>query len=73
MQMISPENLGLYDNQTVAVLQTAYNLTCQEIGICPITSADRDMIARMVLTTYDSGVQRPDRIASLIKLVRDIG
>lgn len=53
-------------------LQVAFVETCQRLGRCPITSPQRDEMAREIIQIYECGVSNPQKIADLMMQIESV-
>ncbi|MCX2696767.1 MULTISPECIES: hypothetical protein [Ochrobactrum] len=53
-------------------LQAAYVETCQRLGRCPITSPQKDEMAREIIQIYECGVSNPQVIADLMMQIESV-
>ncbi|WP_139974226.1 MULTISPECIES: hypothetical protein [Brucella/Ochrobactrum group] len=56
---------GTYAPHDLQALQAAYNRCCALLDRCPTTHADKEMLARAIIRTYESGEQDPYKIAEI--------
>ncbi len=57
---------GTYAPEDLRVLQVAYNRCCAVLDRCPTTHEDKEILARAIIRTYESGVHDPDKIAEIV-------
>jgi len=53
-------------------LQAAFIETCQRLGRCPITSPQKDEMAREIIQIYECGISNPQRIADLMIQIESV-
>ena len=53
-------------------LQAAFIETCQRLGRCPITSPQKDEMAREIIQIYECGISDPQKIADLMIQIESV-
>lgn len=53
-------------------LQVAFVMSCQRLGRCPVTSPQKDEMAREIIQIYECGISNPDKIADLMMQIESV-
>lgn len=47
-------------------------MSCQRLGRCPVTSPQKDEMAREIIQIYECGISSPDKIADLMMQIESV-
>ena len=61
-----------FNTAELEMLQAAYLKTCEVLEQCPVTSPQKDEMAREIIQIYECGIFNPDKIAQLMFKVESV-